>query len=281
MKKLVMKKSLVAVLSILMVMSLAACGNSTQGNEAEGSRSETGINVSSDGTDISAETQESKAQEGLEQTIDSGTETSANEQEGKALEDLTQSADSGSEVSLDESGETAGSSTLVTYFSLAGEQYAVGVIEEGNTSIIAHMIAEQTGADMFEIQAAEAYPQTHSELLDVSRQEMAENARPEYVGDVENWEDYDTVFIGYPNWWGDMPMIVYHFLESHDWEGKTVIPFCTHGGSGLSGTEGTIEDITGGTMMDGFAISGETAQNDRETALERVTEWLKEGGFIE
>lgn len=271
MKKLVMKKSLVAVLSILMVMSLAACGNSTQGNEAEGSRSETGINVSSDGTESSAETQES-----AEQTIDSGTETSANEQES-----ATQSANSGSEVSLDESGETAGSSTLVTYFSLAGEQYAVGVIEEGNTSIIAHMIAEQTGADLFEIQAAEAYPQTHSELLDVSRQEMAENARPEYVGDVENWEDYDTVFIGYPNWWGDMPMIVYHFLESHDWEGKTVIPFCTHGGSGLSGTEGTIEDITGGTMMDGFAISGETAQNDRETALERVTEWLKEGGFIE
>lgn len=76
-------------------------------------------------------------------------------------------------------------------------------------------------------------------------------------------------------------MIVYHFLEGHDWGGKTVVPFCTHGGSGLSDTESTIEDITGGTMRDGFAISGETAQNDRETALERVTEWLREGEFIE
>ena len=77
-----------------------------------------------------------------------------------------------------------------------------------------------------------------------------------------------------------MPMIVYNFLESYDLNGKTIVPFCTHGGSGLSGTESTIEEITGGTMKDGFAISGETAQNDRETSRERVTQWLREGGFI-
>ena len=170
---------------------------------------------------------------------------------------------------------------LVAYFSLAGEQYGVGVIEEGNTSIIAHMIAEQTGADLFEIEAVTPYPTSQSELLEVSQQEMADNARPEIAGTVDNMEDYDTIFIGYPNWWGDMPMIVYNFLESYDLSDKTIVPFCTHGGSGLSNTESTIADITGGTMKDGFAIPGTTAQNDRDTARSEVTKWLKEGGVVE
>lgn len=174
-----------------------------------------------------------------------------------------------------------GSKMLVAYFSLAGEQYGVGVIEEGNTSIIAHMIAEQTGADLFEIKAVKPYPTSHSELLDVSRKEMSDKARPEIADTVDNMDDYDTVFIGYPNWWGDMPMIVYNFLESYDLSGKTIVPFCTHGGSGLSGTERTIRNITGGTMADGFAIAGTTAQNDRDTAKSKVTEWLREGGFVE
>ena len=176
--------------------------------------------------------------------------------------------------------QTGGSHMLVAYFSLAGEQYGVGVIEEGNTSIIAHMIAEQTGADLFEIEAVTPYPTSHSELLDVSRQEMADNARPEIAGTVDNMDDYDTIFIGYPNWWGDMPMIVYNFLESYDLSGKTIVPFCTHGGSGLSNTESTIADITGGTMKDGFAIPGTTAQNDRDAARSQVTQWLKDDGFI-
>lgn len=171
------------------------------------------------------------------------------------------------------------SNILVAYFSLAGEQYGVGVIEEGNTSIIAHMIAEQTGADLFEIEAATPYPEKHSELLEVSQKERSENTRPEIVGTVENMSDYDTIFIGYPNWWGDMPMIVYNFLESYDFSGKTVIPFCTHGGSGLSRTESTIKDITGATMLDGFAISGETAQNDRERSKNEVNEWLSDIKF--
>ena len=177
--------------------------------------------------------------------------------------------------------QTGGSHMLVAYFSLAGEQYGVGVIEEGNTSIIAHMIAEQTGADLFEIEVVTPYPTSQSELLEVSQQEMADNARPEIAGTVDNMDDYDTIFIGYPNWWGDMPMIVYNFLESYDLSGKTIVPFCTHGGSGLSNTESTIADITGGTMKDGFAIPGTTAQNDRDTARNEVTKWLKEGGFVE
>ena len=120
-----------------------------------------------------------------------------------------------------------------------------------------------------------------SELLDVSRQESADNARPEIAGTVDNMDDYDTIFIGYPNWWGDMPMIVYNFLESYDLSGKTIVLFCTHGGRGLSNTESTIADLTDGTMKDGFAISGTTAQNDRDTVRSQVTEWLRKDGFIE
>ena len=197
----------------------------------------------------------------------------------------TDSSNSADDAEADHTAQTeqteGGSNMLVAYFSLAGEQYGVGVIEEGNTSIIAHMIAEQTGADLFEIEAVTPYPTSHSELLDVSRQEMANNARPEIAGTVNNMDDYDTIFIGYPNWWGDMPMIVYNFLESYDLSGKTIIPFCTHGGSGLSNTEATIADITGGTMKDGFAIPGTTAQNDRDTARSKVADWLREDGFVE
>ena len=198
-----------------------------------------------------------------------------------ASEDETQTSNS-TNVQTESSTTDEGSNhMLVAYFSLAGEQYGVGVVEEGNTSIIAHMIAEQTGADLFEIKPETLYPTTYQELLDVSQQEMADNARPEIVGTVDNMADYDTIFIGYPNWWGDMPMIVYNFLESYELSGKTIVPFCTHGGSGLSNTESTIADITGGTMKDGFAIPGTTAQNDRDTARSKVTEWLKEGGFAE
>ena len=198
-----------------------------------------------------------------------------------ASEDETQTSNSTNVQTESSTTDEGGNHMLVAYFSLAGEQYGVGAVEEGNTSIIAHMIAEQTGADLFEIKPETPYPTTYQELLDVSQQEMADNARPEIVGTVDNMDDYDTIFIGYPNWWGDMPMIVYNFLESYALSDKTLVPFCTHGGSGLSNTESTIADITGGTMKDGFAIPGTTAQNDRDTARSEVTKWLKEGGFVE
>lgn len=167
---------------------------------------------------------------------------------------------------------------LVAYFSLAGEQYDVGVIKEGNTSIIAKMIAQETNADIFEIKAETPYPTKHDELLDIARKEKNQNARPNFVDTVDNMDDYDIVFVGYPNWWGDMPMIVYHFIESFDLSHKTVIPFCTHGGSGLSNTEETIAQITHANMLEGFSISGSTAQNEREEANYEVKEWLKDIG---
>ncbi|MDE7242487.1 MAG: NAD(P)H-dependent oxidoreductase [Oscillospiraceae bacterium] len=179
-------------------------------------------------------------------------------------------------------GGTDNSKILVAVSSLAAEQYEVGVIEEGNTAIIADMIVEQTGADLFRIENVTPYPETYDGLLEISRQEEAADTRPEISKTVDNMEDYDTIFLCYPIWWGDMPMIVYGFLESYDFSGKTIVPVCTHGGSGLSNTPQHIADTCpDATIADGLAIRGKTAQEQRDSAKETVTDWLREGGFIE
>ncbi len=164
---------------------------------------------------------------------------------------------------------------LVTYFSHAGENYNVGVIEEGNTAKLAKVIAEQTGAELFEIVPVVDYPHSYDECLEVATAEQRKGARPEYVGDVENWDQYDTVFIGYPIWWGEIPNIVYTFMENHDFAGKTVIPFNTHEGSGQSHSQRDIEKtLPGATVLKGLAVRGATAQNDADATSKAVSDWL-------
>ena len=169
---------------------------------------------------------------------------------------------------------------LVTYFSHAGENYNVGVIEEGNTAKLAKAIAEQTGAELFEIVPVVDYPQTYDECLEVATAEQRQGARPEYVGDAENWEQYDTVFIGYPIWWGEIPNIVYTFMENHDFAGKTVIPFNTHEGSGQSHSQRDIEKtLSDATVLKGLAVRGATAQNDADATAKAVSDWLSKLGL--
>ena len=152
------------------------------------------------------------------------------------------------------------------------------MIEKGNTEIVAEMIAETTGADTFKIESTEEYPTTYDVLLEISRNEK--DNPPEIAGTVDNMEDYDTIFLGYPIWWGDTPTIIKVFLQSYDFSGKTIIPFCTHGGSGLSGTDETIGELcSDSTVGEGLAIRGSTAQNDRDNAQESVTEWLSDNGY--
>lgn len=170
----------------------------------------------------------------------------------------------------------SGKKTLVVFFSHTGENYGVGNISEGNTHIIAKMIAEATEGSLFEIVPEKEYPHdSYDEVVEIAKQEKAQKARPAINGDVKI-EDYDVVFIGYPNWWGDMPMPVYTFLEKHDWTGKVVVPFCTHEGSGLSSTEKYIaEACKGATVAKGLAVRGETAQNNREQARKSVNAWIE------
>ena len=174
----------------------------------------------------------------------------------------------------------ADSRILIAYFSRAGENWEVGNVEKGNTQIIAEMIADWTGGALFHIETAEPYPEDYMETVRQAQAEQDAGARPELAANVENWDDYDTIFLGYPIWGGDMPMAVYTFIESHDWAGKNVVPFNTHGGSGQSGTVSRIRSACAGAeVQSGIAITGTTAQNDRERAEQTVQQWLEEGGF--
>lgn len=168
------------------------------------------------------------------------------------------------------------SKALVVYFSRTGEQYNVGMIEKGNTAIVADMIAAETGADTFEILPKEDnYPTTYSELTDYAKEEQNNNARPAIKDTVKNFDQYDTIFLGYPIWWGDLPMICYTFLESYDFSGKTIVPFCTHEGSADAGTQSKIQSaVPNATVKEVLAIQGQEAQNDQDSAKAKVLEWL-------
>lgn len=164
--------------------------------------------------------------------------------------------------------------TLVVFFSRTGENYAVGNIKKGNTHIIAEMIAEETDGTLFQVEPLKAYPANYTKCTEVAKQEMESKARPAIKGDVAV-EDYDVIYIGYPTWWGDMPMPVYTFIEKHNWQGKTVVPFCTHEGSGLSDTENKLKKTCeGATILKGLAIRGTTVQKSQEQARKTVINWL-------
>lgn len=180
-----------------------------------------------------------------------------------------------------EEQEMKESKKLVVYFSRTGEQYSVGNIVKGNTAIIAEMIANKIGADLFEVKLKnDTYPTTYKELTEVALEEKNTQARPEFEGDIENFSDYDTVFIGTPNWWADMPMVLYTFIEAHDWRDKTVASFVTHEGSGLASIPDKIKTAANPKiMLKSFEIYGHVAQNEQDKAQEKVEAWLEKLGF--
>ena len=154
---------------------------------------------------------------------------------------------------------------LIVYFS-----------QTGNTETVANIIHDNVGGDIVKLETTEAYPSDYDELVDYAQQEQQEDARPELSTVIENIEQYDTIFLGYPNWWGDMPMAIYTFLDTYDLSGKTIAPFITHGGSGLSGTPENIqEEELNASVTEGLAIDGDEASDSTED----VVEWLNSLGF--
>ena len=174
-----------------------------------------------------------------------------------------------------------GSSMVVVYFSRAGENYGVGNVKVGNTAKLAGAITEETGAPLIEITRNEPYPESYDEATSVAQDEQRDNARPQITlnGDADALGSADTIFLGYPIWWGDAPMPVYTFLEGHDWAGKTIYPFCTHEGSGLGSTPNNITDATGAIMKTGLAVRGTDAQKNADKTAKAVSEWIAKAGL--
>lgn len=170
------------------------------------------------------------------------------------------------------------SKILIAYFSRSGENYNVGKVSEGNTAKLAKEIAMQTGGDLFEIAPVTAYPVSYDEMLEIATRERSGDERPAIRDKIENFDEYEIVFIGYPIWWGDLPMIMHSFMEGYDFEGKTVVPFNTHEGSGQADTQSTIESKLPGTeVLQGFAMRGSDAQELACTGTDAdVREWLED-----
>ena len=175
-----------------------------------------------------------------------GTDTSGSNEESKAEDSV-------------ENGKI-----LVAYFS-----------HSGNTKKIAEEIQSKTGADLFEIKTVNTYSDDYNTVLDEAKAEQKDNARPELSEQVKDMAQYQTIIIGFPIWWGDMPMAVYSFLDEYDLSGKTVLPFCTHGGSGLCQTDKNIQnEEKDAEVTDGLAIS----DSSLDDADGDIDQWLKSNG---
>ena len=142
----------------------------------------------------------------------------------------------------------------------------------GNTEVIAKKIKGFIGGDLFEINTVKPYPIDYDETTKVAKDELRKNAHPELADSVKNMDDYDVIYLGYPNWWGTFPMAVSTFLESYNFSGKTIVPFCTHEGSGIGNSERDIKKLcTDAKVFPGIAIRGGSVAN----ADNIVQSWLK------
>ena len=236
-----MKRTLSLLMSLVMALSLAACSGSGDGSSSQ----------------VSSAAPESSA-----------AESSASESSSEASSEISSEAPSSSEVSSQAQDTGSGSSMLVVYYSATG-----------NTAQVAQYIADSTGGDLFEIQPVEPYTDDDLNWIDdnsrVSQEHADESLRDvELVADtVDNWDQYDTVFIGYPIWWGIAAWPVDGFVEANDFSGKTVIPFCTSSSSGLGQSGQLLADMAGtGDWQEGMRFRSGVSQED-------VQAWIEELGL--
>lgn len=146
----------------------------------------------------------------------------------------------------------------------------------GNTEFIAHIISEATEGDLFAIKTEKRYPSPHKALIDDAKKEAENNERPKITTHIKNMKDYDVIFVGYPNWWYDMPMVVYSFFDAYDLKGKTIIPFVTHGGSRFSQSVQTIKELEKESrVIEGPSVSARNVPS----AESSIITWLEKHGF--
>ena len=241
------KRVFTLFLAGILAISLAACGNTNSDGNAQ---------------DISSEAPQTSGQENGMQPNTS---------------DQVESSNAGSD----------GSNILIAYFTAAENSGVDAIASASYTTIdgqavgrvraVADMIQENVGGDLFSIHTSVVYPTDGGELIDYAAEEQDENARPELTSHIDNLDQYDTIFIGYPNWWADLPMAVYSFFDEYDFSGKTIIPFNVHNGSRFSRTIQTIEELEPNATVveDGFTVSEQTV----DQAAPDVAEWLENLGY--
>ena len=295
-----MKRWMSLLLAAVLALSLAGC--SEEQSEPEQTSAQTGQQQTEE-TEETQQASETEPTEEPEQPEEQPAEEPAADEEQSTEEPVAgeeQPAEESTETETEQSTEGtaeaesseagAQSSLLVAYFSYAENAALPDDVDAsasasiqpwngaltGNTGVVADMIAQATGADLFSIRTVEQYPDTYDATLDQGQQEQSDGARPELATHLENLDSYDTIFLGFPNWWGDMPMAVYTFLDEVDLSGKTVIPFVTSGGSGFSNTISTIQQMEPqATVQEGLSISGSSATG----AQQQVESWLSELGL--
>lgn len=295
-----MKRWMSLLLAAVLALSLAGCSEEQSEPEQTSAQTEQQQTEEPEETQQASETEpteepeqpeEQPAEEPAadeEQSTEepvAGEEQSAEESTGTETEQSTEGT-----AEAESSEAAAQSSLLVAYFSYAENAALPDDVDAsasasiqpwngaltGNTGVVADMIAQATGADLFSIRTVEQYPDTYDATIDQGQQEQSDGARPELATHLENLDSYDTIFLGFPNWWGDMPMAVYSFLDEVDLSGKTVIPFVTSGGSGFSNTISTIQQMEPqATVQEGLSIGASSATG----AQQQVESWLSELGL--
>jgi len=253
-----MRKSLALILALMIMFSLSACGNNNPQNTPSPTPG---------------------AQQPSEPDAGQTPIPGENRELGKNPENETENGD------MPE--PDAESNILIVYFSRAGNSYGTEDVDAvssaslaipGDTSVIANMVQGTIGGELFQIITVDPYPKDYRETTDVARVELDEDARPELSAHVEDMDAYDIVVLGYPNWWGTIPMAVYTFLEEYDFSGKTIVPYCTHQGSGLGRSVTDIKTLCpDSTILDGLAVSGSHVSN----AQSDVDKWLSDLGLTD
>ena len=269
-----MKKRLTAYVILTMLFAMTACGNRSDNEIMQQNQPSAAIDDASDSSGTVSDLQDEQESETDNAQNPSGSEELAG----------TDNIEQGDSV--------WGSNILVAYFSRVGNTNWEDDVDAvtsaslnirdgeyvGNAEYLAQMAREATGGDLFLIQTAETYPSDYRETTNVAAEEQDDNARPQLASHVENMDQYDTIVLIYPNWWGTLPQPLYSFLEEYDFSGKTILPLCTHEGSRMGSSERAIAELCpNAILLDGLAVRG----SDASSARSDVETWINDSGILE
>lgn len=243
-----MKKFVALLMAVCLIMSLAACSQSDQNTEESSST-------------VSNENDQSSNELLSDDSGNSPEDNSNSEAENKTEKILIAYFSYGENANLPDSVDASASASI---------QILDGKIT-GNTGLVANYIQKATGGDLFSIRTVKTYSDDYNTVVDEGQAEKNNNEKPELSSHIDKLDDYSTVFIGFPNWWYGMPMVMYSFLDEYDFSGKTIVPFCTSGGSAFSDAIDEIKKAEpNATVLDGLHISGSSASRSES----EVSEWV-------